>query len=69
MDNISNFQIVKHIYQFKRSTAQRWLETNPILRQGEPGFEIDTGKLKIGDGITPWRRLPYIDAITRWNKF
>lgn len=57
-------EIVKHIYQFKRGTAQRWIELNPILRQGEPGFEYDTGKLKIGDGFTPWCALPYINSDT-----
>ena len=55
-------EVVTHIYQFKRGTAQRWIEVNPILRQGEPGFEYDTGKLKIGDGFTPWASLPYING-------
>ena len=54
-------QTVQHVYQFKRGTAQRWIEVNPILKQGEPGFEYDTGKLKIGDGFTPWASLPYIN--------
>lgn len=54
-------QTVYHVYQFKRGTAQRWVEVNPILKQGEPGFEYDTGKLKIGDGFTPWASLPYIN--------
>lgn len=54
---------VAHTYQFKRGTAQRWIEVNPILEQGEPGFEYDTGKLKIGDGFTPWMALPYIGDI------
>ena len=47
-------------FQFKRGTAQRWIEVNPILKQGEPGFEYDTNKLKIGDGLTHWNNLPYI---------
>ena len=50
---------VKTTFQFKRGSAQRWIEVNPILKQGEPGFEYDTNKLKIGDGITPWNDLPY----------
>ena len=66
-------QIVEHIYQFKRSTAQRWNEVNPVLRRGEPGFEYDTGKLKIGDGITPWIYLPYINSEDvnniKWRSF
>lgn len=47
-------------FQLKRGTADRWIEVNPILKQGEPGFEFDTNKLKIGDGITPWAELSYI---------
>lgn len=46
--------------QLKRSTAARWIEVNPILERGEPGFEYDTKKLKIGDGSTAWKDLPYI---------
>lgn len=56
-------EVIQHTYQFKRGTAQRWIEVNPILKQGEPGFEYDTGKLKIGDGFTPWLTLPYINDI------
>ena len=55
-------EVIQHIYQFKRGTAQRWIEVNPILKQGEPGFEYDTGKLKIGDGFTPWLALPYSNS-------
>ena len=47
-------------FQLKRGTAERWKEVNPILKQGEPGFEIDTGKMKIGDGIRTWIELEYI---------
>ena len=50
-------------FQLKRGTAARWLEVNPVLKQGEPGFEYDTGKLKIGDGFTPWLALPYINDV------
>lgn len=32
---------------------------NPVLLQGEPATESDTGKKKIGDGVTPWNSLPY----------
>lgn len=53
-------EIINHTYRLKRGTAQRWIEVNPILQQGEPGFEYDTNKLKIGDGFTPWNSLPYI---------
>lgn len=61
-------ETIQHAYQFKRGTAQRWIEVNPILRQGEPGFEYDTGKLKIGDGFTPWNNLKYINENIDVNK-
>ena len=46
-------------FQLRRATASNWTSTNPILKAGEPGFETDTYKLKIGDGINTWRNLPY----------
>ena len=46
--------------QLKRGTSARWVEVNPVLAAGEPGFEYDTKKLKIGDGTTAWCDLPYI---------
>lgn len=48
--------------QLKRGTAARWMELNPILAAGEPGFEYDTKKMKIGDGNTAWCDLPYIGS-------
>ena len=52
------------IIQFKRGTEQRWIEVNPILAEGEPGFVYDTNppKLKIGDGIHHWNDLLYVNA-------
>lgn len=46
--------------QFKRGTSRAWRHQNPTLLKGEPGFEVDTKKLKVGDGVTCWNRLPYI---------
>ena len=48
-----------NILQLKRSTAAVWTSINPILGQGEPGWEIDTKKLKVGDGISNWNSLLY----------
>jgi hypothetical protein len=48
-------------FQLRRASALQWSAAGgTILQAGEPGFEIDTSKLKIGDGITTWRNLPYI---------
>jgi hypothetical protein len=31
---------------------------------GEPGYEMDTRKFKMGDGQTPWSQLPYYMGVT-----
>ena len=46
--------------QFKRGTAARWEELNPVLEAGQPGFVIGESRFKIGDGQTAWNDLPYI---------
>ena len=45
--------------QQRRGYAAQWTSVNPVLRQGELGYELDTGKIKFGDGITAWNSLPY----------
>ena len=45
--------------QLRRDTAANWTSANPTLAQGEPGYEIDTGRVKVGDGTTPWNALGY----------
>lgn len=40
----------------------RWIENNPILREGEIGFTSDgehKNWFKLGDGVTPWTELKY----------
>ena len=43
----------------RRDTAATWTTQNPILLQGEWGFETDARKLKIGDGASTWTTLSY----------
>lgn len=45
--------------QLRRDTAANWTTNNPIPASGEPCFETDTGKFKIGDGTTAYNDLPY----------
>ena len=45
--------------QLRRDGAQQWANVNPTLAQGELGIEIDTGRIKIGDGVTTWNQLRY----------
>ena len=46
--------------QIRRDTALAWTTSNPILAQGEMGYETDTGKFKIGNGMNVWSGLSYI---------
>lgn len=54
--------IIIETIQFKRGTASEFTADDPVLLSGEPGFETDTFKLKIGDGSTPWASLPYVSG-------
>jgi hypothetical protein len=53
--------------QQRRGTASQWISSNngdgPILNAGEIGWESDTNKFKIGDGVSYWDDLTYfVDA-------
>lgn len=45
--------------KFRRGSASEWVTANTVLKDGEPGYEKSTGKMKIGNGATPWSDLPY----------
>jgi hypothetical protein len=49
--------------QQRKGTAAQWISTNggdgPVLNAGEIGFESDTNKFKIGDGVNHWVDLTY----------
>lgn len=50
--------------QYRRGTAAEWTSANPTLAVGEPGYETDTGKFKVGNGSTAWNSLAYSSGIT-----
>ncbi len=41
-------------------TAAEWTAANPIVPASRIMYEGDTGKSKMGDGVTAWNALPYI---------
>lgn len=45
--------------QLRNDEAATWVERNPVLLAGEMGIEVDTGKIKIGDGTKAWNKLNY----------
>lgn len=53
---------VKTVFQFRRATTDEWEIVNPILREGEPAYDITAKKHKIGDGKSKWNELPYAEG-------
>lgn len=51
-----------YTFQLRRGLVAEWIEENPILRAGEPGYEYETGNIKVGNGVTPWTGLDYIPS-------
>ena len=50
--------------QFKRGTTKSWRNTKVKLASGQPGYDKDKHKLKIGDGNTLWKDLPYASGLS-----
>lgn len=46
-------------FAFRRDTYENLMKSQEIPKQGEPIFEMDTNKLKIGDGIHEYDKLKY----------
>lgn len=53
-----------YIIRVRRGTAAEWAGENPILLEGELGYEIDAKLFKVGDGSTPWGSLDYAGVTT-----
>lgn len=48
--------------QLKRATAAAWAADNPTLAAGEIGVELDTLKMKVGNGTSAWGAIGYVGA-------
>lgn len=44
----------------RKGTSTEWSTANPILNDGEPGYDRTTNTLKIGNGISAWNSLSAI---------
>lgn len=47
------------IIQIRRDVASAWTSANPILADGEFGYEKDTGRVKVGNAVDHWNTLDY----------
>ena len=54
---------VRVTLQIRHDEAADWTTRNPILAQGEYGLETDTFLIKVGDGVTHWRDLRYLNKL------
>lgn len=45
--------------KLRRDTQENWLLSESVLAPGEPGYETDTGRFKIGNGVARWVDLEY----------
>lgn len=52
-------KIIKAILVQKKDTAINWETNNPVLKEGEFGYDITNKKYKMGDGITEWNSLEF----------
>jgi len=43
--------------QLRRDTTANWESVDPILADGEPGYDIVTNEIRIGDGSLQWSQL------------
>lgn len=54
---------VRATLQIRHDIASNWTTRNPVLGSGEYGLEVNTFLIKIGDGVTPWNDLPYLNKL------
>jgi hypothetical protein len=50
--------------QFKRGTTNSWKKQKKPLAAGQPGYDKDKHKIKIGDGTKLWSELPYSSGLS-----
>jgi hypothetical protein len=48
--------------QMRRGTTSEWNNANPVLNEGEIGYNSTTGQFKIGDGTTAFASLAYFST-------
>ena len=48
--------------QVRRGSGELWTSVDPTLYAGEIGYETNTGKIKVGDGLTAWTTLDYVSV-------
>ena len=55
---MTEFELTGRVANLSYNKAE-WEALNPVLGEGEIGYESDTRQFKIGDGTTAWTELKY----------
>lgn len=50
--------------QFKRGKTKTWFDNKEPLAAGQPGYNTELNKLKIGNGEASWAELPYVGGVS-----
>ena len=50
--------------QFKRGLTKTWKASKVVLADGQPGYDKNKHKIKIGDGKSTWDNLPYASGLS-----
>ena len=51
----------------RNDTSANWYKKNPILKEGEAGVDLTTGKIKIGNGTAHWNDLKFVGGDAAQN--
>lgn len=54
----------KNVIKLRQGPASGWINANPILASGEPGYDTTNNILKIGNGTVSWSGLTPINSIS-----
>lgn len=60
---------VKTIIQWRRDSSADWVAANPVLADGEAGYDTTVKQFKIGDGTSTWTELPYFSGDASLDAF
>src|SRR5690554_1817418 len=52
------------LIQYRRGTAEQWAAVNPVLADGEVGFDRTNSQIRVGDAARVWSDLEPIGGIS-----
>lgn len=50
--------------KFRRGSTKSWRDSKIKLESGQPGYDKNKHKIKVGDGKTEWAKLPYASGLS-----